>query len=77
MKSFKVSYNDFLFYRKNSTILHGRKSRVQFNADVCFGTEDEINFLEHVEVVSTIEYSVRGALEMSLTAPSGKLHCIT
>ncbi|KAJ9600056.1 hypothetical protein L9F63_009647, partial [Diploptera punctata] len=57
--------------RKNSTILHGRKSRVQFNAELCSGTEDEIKYLEHVEVVSTVEYSVRGALEMNLTSPSG------
>ena len=67
-----MAYNVYVLYRRNSTILHGKKSHVKFSSDGCAGTEDEINYLEHVEVVSTIEYSIRGALEIYLTSPSGK-----
>jgi subtilisin-like proprotein convertase family protein len=44
---------------------------VAFNSDGCEGKAEEIRFLEHVEVLTNIAYTVRGALEMNLTSPSG------
>jgi proprotein convertase subtilisin/kexin type 1 len=45
---------------------------VVFNSDGCEGKAEEIRFLEHVEVLTNIAYTVRGALEMHLTSPSGE-----
>lgn len=58
-------------FRKNATIVHGVKSEVVFNTDGCAGTGKEIKFLEHVEVVTNVAYTLRGALEMQLTSPAG------
>jgi hypothetical protein len=44
---------------------------VVFNTDGCEGKAEEIRFLEHVEVLTNIAYTFRGALEMHLTSPSG------
>jgi len=44
---------------------------VVFDSDACRGTDEEINYLEHVEVVVTVEYPIRGRLEIELTSPSG------
>ncbi|XP_021936626.1 neuroendocrine convertase 1-like isoform X4 [Zootermopsis nevadensis] len=57
--------------KKNATIVHGVKSEVVFNTDGCAGTGKEIKFLEHVEVVTNVAYTLRGALEMQLTSPAG------
>lgn len=47
------------------------RSEILFNTDGCAGTTEEIKFLEHVEVLINIAYTVRGALEMRLTSPAG------
>ncbi|XP_046655685.1 neuroendocrine convertase 1-like [Daphnia pulicaria] len=44
---------------------------VEFESDGCSGTLDEVNYLEHVEVIVSIEYPVRGQLEIDLISPSG------
>jgi len=62
---------NFPCYRNNSTILYGVRSEVVFNSDGCEGKAEEIRFLEHVEVLTNIAYTMRGALEMHLTSPSG------
>jgi proprotein convertase subtilisin/kexin type 1 len=46
---------------------------VLFTTDGCEGKEEEIRFLEHVEILTNIAYAVRGALEMHLTSPAGWL----
>ena len=38
----------------------------------CEGTKDEVNYLEYVVLVITIEHTSRGALEIDLTSPRGK-----
>jgi subtilisin-like proprotein convertase family protein len=48
------------------------RAEVLFITDGCTGTAEEIKFLEHVEVLTNIAYTVRGALEMHLTSPAGK-----
>ncbi|KAI9560352.1 hypothetical protein GHT06_014369 [Daphnia sinensis] len=44
---------------------------VTFKSNGCAGTLNEVNFLEHVEVIVNIEYPVRGQLEIDLISPSG------
>lgn len=40
-------------------------------SDACRGTENEINYLEHVQVITTLHYSYRGALQIDLVSPQG------
>jgi subtilisin-like proprotein convertase family protein len=61
----------FKFSRKNNTISHGIRSEILFTTDGCEGKQEEIRFLEHVEVLTNIAFTVRGALEMHLTSPAG------
>ncbi|KAI4458893.1 proprotein convertase subtilisin/kexin-related [Holotrichia oblita] len=53
---------------ENTTITSGVPFILAIDAGLC---KDEVNFLEHVEVISNIEYPIRGALEISLTSPAG------
>ena len=39
--------------------------------DACKGTVNEVNFIEQVEIVVTIQAPVRGQLEIYLTSPMG------
>lgn len=43
----------------------------------CKGTNNEVIFLEHVSVRTTINYTIRGALEIHLTSPAGNVVCVT
>jgi subtilisin-like proprotein convertase family protein len=54
-------------------VSYGLPRRVQFEADDCIDTVNEIQYLEHVQVETNVEYTLRGALQMNLTAPSGIL----
>ena len=47
------------------------EASVEFQSDGCVATSDEVNYLEHVEVLLTIEYPVRGNLEIDLFSPAG------
>ncbi|KAK3595196.1 hypothetical protein CHS0354_002797 [Potamilus streckersoni] len=44
---------------------------IEITTDGCRGQENEINFLEHVELVLDMEYSNRGALAINLTSAMG------
>ena len=61
----------FNIHRVVREVSHGKARRVQFESDGCFGTTNEIHFLEHVQVETNVQYTLRGALQMHLTAPSG------
>ncbi|XP_076388736.1 neuroendocrine convertase 1 isoform X2 [Megachile rotundata] len=53
-------------------LAYGDTRRLRFETeDECRSTGNEITFLEHVEIEVNLEYSLRGALQMHLTAPSG------
>ncbi|XP_043794709.1 neuroendocrine convertase 1-like [Apis laboriosa] len=53
-------------------LAYGNARRIRFEAeDECRKAGDEITFLEHVEIEVSLEYSVRGSLQIHLTAPSG------
>ncbi|XP_054009670.1 neuroendocrine convertase 1-like [Hylaeus anthracinus] len=54
------------------SLAYGNARRVRFEVgDECRSTGNEITFLEHVEIEVSLEYSLRGALQMHLAAPSG------
>ncbi|XP_065059960.1 neuroendocrine convertase 1-like [Rhopilema esculentum] len=44
---------------------------VEIETDGCLGTKNEIRYLEHVQLVLTLDYSRRGDLTIILTTPMG------
>ena len=59
-------------YRRNEPTPLNAGTPVTTSFDI--GAEDtEINYLEHVEVLSNIQYPRRGCLEIKLVSPSGKI----
>lgn len=59
--------------RIEKKLAYGNTRRIRFEAeDECRAAENEITFLEHVEIEVSLEYSVRGSIQIHLTAPSGK-----
>ncbi|XP_015432292.1 PREDICTED: neuroendocrine convertase 1-like [Dufourea novaeangliae] len=53
-------------------LVYGNTKTLRFQAgDECRSAGNEITFLEHVEIEVSLEYSLRGVLQMHLTAPSG------
>jgi len=44
---------------------------VSIDTDACVNTEDEVNWIEQVEIVVTIHTEIRGKLEIHLTSPMG------
>ncbi|KAG7154866.1 Neuroendocrine convertase 1-like [Homarus americanus] len=57
--------------RSSDTLETGGWVKVEFDSDGCVGSEDEVKFLEHVQLVTTINYTRRGALTISLVSPQG------
>ncbi|KAF2901142.1 hypothetical protein ILUMI_05043 [Ignelater luminosus] len=55
----------------NNTISYGNPVTLTFETTGCKGTQQEVRYLEHVEVRTTIHYSIRGVLEIYLTSPAG------
>lgn len=55
----------------NKTLSYKNQVEISIKTDGCKGTENEINFLEHVELRVNIIYSNRGSLEVFLVSPSG------
>ncbi|XP_014239147.1 neuroendocrine convertase 1-like isoform X1 [Trichogramma pretiosum] len=56
-------------------VSYGVTRRVQFEVVQCGGggggPANEIHYLEHVQVETNVEYTLRGALQMHLTSPTG------
>ncbi|XP_053406328.1 neuroendocrine convertase 1-like [Mercenaria mercenaria] len=44
---------------------------IQMTSEGCEGQPNEVNYLEHVQLVLTMSYSKRGALSVDLTSPTG------
>lgn len=57
--------------RGNRTLFYGIKREVRIYSDSCRGEKNEVNYLEHVEVNTNLDYSRRGSLEITLVSPSG------
>ena len=61
-----------VFYRKPVALNNTSEASVEFESDGCMATSNQVNYLEHVEVLLTIEYPVRGNLEIDLFSPAGE-----
>ncbi|XP_076260552.1 neuroendocrine convertase 1-like [Rhynchophorus ferrugineus] len=55
----------------NSTISYKNPAKLFAVTTGCADTENQVIFLEHVELKTSINYTVRGALEIHLTSPAG------
>ncbi|KAJ3640863.1 hypothetical protein Zmor_027398 [Zophobas morio] len=55
----------------NETVSYTNPALIQIHTTGCQNTNNEVKFLEHVELTLTIEYPIRGVLEVYLTSPSG------
>lgn len=53
----------------------GKMTSIPFKTDGCAGTEDEVKFLEHVEVITSISCNYRGAINIYVKSPSGAYYC--
>lgn len=49
---------------------------LEIEADSCVGTKNEIRYLEHVQLVLSIDYTRRGDLTIFLTTPMGTRSCL-
>ncbi|XP_059147949.1 neuroendocrine convertase 2-like isoform X2 [Physella acuta] len=49
----------------------GKPLRMSIESDGCFGTENEVNYLEHVQAFITLRSTYRGCVTMYLTSPMG------
>jgi len=58
-------------FRLDKVIDPSKSKIVSFTTDACHGTVNEINYLEHIELITTVRYSRRGALQIQLTSPQG------
>ncbi|XP_019768309.2 neuroendocrine convertase 1 [Dendroctonus ponderosae] len=66
-------------YRKCEVRFNGGNKSISYRKPVelvvgttgCRGTKDQVIFLEHVEIKTTINYTLRGALEVHLVSPAG------
>lgn len=45
---------------------------IKFQTDGCEGQKNEVNFLEHVQLVLDAHYPIRGHLSISITSPQGE-----
>jgi proprotein convertase subtilisin/kexin type 1 len=54
-----------------SEIQSGKPIKVDIETTGCYGQTNQINYLEHVQLFVTIEYTRRGDLHVNLTSPSG------
>jgi proprotein convertase subtilisin/kexin type 1 len=60
------------FLKNNSDLSSGNPVEIDIKSTGCFGEEkSQINYLEHVQLYFTIEYSKRGDLHINLTSPNG------
>lgn len=61
----------YIFMSSNVTISYGNPATMHIHATGCRNTDQEVVYLEHLQLRTTIEYSVRGTLEIKITSPSG------
>ncbi|KAJ8914185.1 hypothetical protein NQ315_015958 [Exocentrus adspersus] len=58
--------------KKYAKITFDSPGKIMIPTTGCQGTQNEIRYLEHVELRTNINYTVRGVLQVQLTSPSGK-----
>ncbi|XP_076465280.1 neuroendocrine convertase 1-like [Babylonia areolata] len=52
-------------------LTNGSSAEVALDTDGCRGEDNEVNFLEHVQFIFTLNYSTRGAVSVTAKSPSG------
>ena len=57
------------FFTRN--VSEGNKTEVELEVDGCLGSDDEINYLEHVQSFVTLSSTNRGRTEIFLISPNG------
>jgi hypothetical protein len=65
----KVLISFFISFR---TLTSGHYAEVIVETDGCHGQPNEVNYLEHVQFIFSLNYSRRGAIRVELTSPSGQ-----
>jgi len=56
---------------KAKTFGPNKPGNVTFRTDACKGQRNEVNFVEHLQVIVDIDYPIRGNLAIYLTSPAG------
>lgn len=64
-------YFYYIFFRLNETISYGKLTFIKIVTTGCRDSINYVRYLEHVELQTTIDYPIRGVLEVFLTSPSG------
>lgn len=59
----------FLFSEINDTNI----TVIKFQTDGCEGQRNEINFLEHIQLILDVYYPIRGHLSISVISPKGMI----
>ena len=60
----------------NRNLNSGNMVEVMIETNGCHGQDNEINFLEHVQFIFTLNYSKRGAISIASVSPSGQYFLI-
>ncbi|XP_034943298.1 neuroendocrine convertase 1-like [Chelonus insularis] len=55
----------------SQALVYGSPTALAFNVNECSDKDTKVSFLEHVQVETTIKYTIRGALRMHLTSATG------
>lgn len=63
-------YINFSFYNF-SRILSNASTQIYIDTDACSGTETEVNYLEHVQAIVTLNATRRGDVTLFLISPMG------
>ncbi|ESP05305.1 hypothetical protein LOTGIDRAFT_102960, partial [Lottia gigantea] len=53
-----------------SNLPHNQRLEIQIYSSGCEGQENEINYIEHVQLHLTLDYTKRGAISVHITSPS-------
>jgi hypothetical protein len=69
LKLLFLSNSEFIVSRV--VVVDGRLTSSTIRMDGCHNTDNEVNYIEQVQIVLTIDSDYRGGLTVSLTSPSG------
>ncbi|CAG5101699.1 Similar to Pcsk1: Neuroendocrine convertase 1 (Rattus norvegicus) [Cotesia congregata] len=61
----------FKSHQSSQNVAYGKPGILSFNVNGCEDKDAEVDFLEHVQIQITLTYTIRGALEIYLTSPTG------
>lgn len=51
----------------------GQPAVIKFKTDACQGQKNEVKYLEHVQLVTDLDYTRRGNLALFIQSPTGTL----